>query len=197
MTKRMRNIQRTIGRVLLVVSFLAANNQVRAQVSLKNNLLYDATLTPNVSMEVGLSPKWTFDLTYGINPWTFSDNKKWRHWLLQPELRYWFCQAFNGHFVGFHLMGGEFNAGGVKFPFGIAPCLHNNRYEGWYAGGGFVYGYQWPVSRHFSVESVLGLGYDYVQYKKFPCEVCGTQTGSGHYNYFGPTKLALNLIYNF
>ena len=84
----------------------------------------------------------------------------------------------------------------MKFPFGIAPCLHHNRYEGWYAGGGLVYGYQWPVSRHFSVETVIGLGYDYLKYKKFPCEHCGTQTGEGHYNYIGPTKVALNMIYN-
>ena len=194
----MQYIQRTISRsfFLFLLFFMAAGNQSKAQISLKNNLLYDASLTPNLSMEIGLAPKWTFDTTFGINPWEFSNNKKWRHWMLQPEARYWFCQAFNGHFVGFHLMGGVFNAGGVKFPFGIAPCLHNNRYEGWFAGGGFVYGYQWPITRHFSVEGVVGVGYDYLKYKEFPCEECGIQTGSGHYNYFGPTKIAFNLIYN-
>lgn len=193
----MRHMQRIIGRgMFLLLLFLSVSSRAEAQISLKNNLLYDASLTPNIGMEVGLSKKWTFDATFGINPWTFSDNKKWRHWLLQPEARYWFCESFNGHFVGFHLMGGEFNAGGVKFPLGIAPCLHHNRYEGWYAGGGLVYGYQWPISRHFSVETVIGLGYDYLKYKKFPCEHCGTQTGEGHYNYIGPTKIALNMIYN-
>lgn len=192
----MQYMQRTLGRALLLLAFIAVGQQAEAQISLKNNLLYDASLTPNIGMEVGLARKWTFDATFGLNPWTFNDNKKWRHWLVQPEARYWFCEKFNGHFVGLHLMGGEFNAGGVKFPFGIAPCLHHNRYEGWYAGGGLVYGYQWPVSRHFSVETVIGLGYDYLKYKKFPCEHCGTQTGEGHYNYIGPTKVALNMIYN-
>lgn len=192
----MRHMQRIIGRTLFLLLFMTVNVGVTAQVSLKNNLLYDASLTPNVGMEVGLSKKWTLDTTFGLNPWTFDDNKKWRHWLLQPEARYWFCRTFNGAFVGLHLMGGEFNAGGVDFPLGIAPCLHHNRYEGWYVGGGVVYGYQWPVSRHFSIETVIGLGYDYLKYKKFPCEHCGAQSGEGHYNYVGPTKVALNMIYN-
>ena len=192
----MMMIQSQRGRMLLLIIALAVSSGIKAQVALKNNLLYDASLTPNAGVEIGLARKWTFDTTFGLNPWTFSDNKKIRHWLLQPELRYWFCQKFNGHFVGLHLMGGEFNAGGVKLPLGIAPCLRNNRYEGWYAGGGLVYGYQWPLSRHFSVETVIGLGYDYLKYKKFPCEHCGTETGRGHYNYVGPTKAALNHIYN-
>lgn len=44
--------------------------------------------------------------------------KKIKHLMLQPELRYWFCEKFNGHFLGVHLHGGIFNVGGVKLPFG-------------------------------------------------------------------------------
>ena len=190
-------IKRDIGRIFLSIGFLLCGVVTsHAQISLKNNLLYDASLTPNIGFETKVARKWTFDATFGLNPWQFEDNKKWRHWLVQPEMRYWFCQPFNGHFIGGHLMGGEFNAGNVKFPFGIAPCLHNNRYEGWYVGGGFVYGYQWPMSKHFSMEAVIGVGYDYLKYKKFPCEKCGTEIDNGDYHYVGPTKVAINLIYN-
>ena len=192
----MLNVRKVISRTLFLLLFMTTSQQSMAQVSLKNNLLYDASLTPNIGMEIGLARRWTFDTNFGINPWKFHDNKKIRHWLVQPEMRYWFCQKFNGHFVGLHLMGGEFNAGGVKLPLGIAPCLRHNRYEGWYAGGGLAYGYQWPVSRHFSVEATVGVGYDYIKYKKFPCEECGAEKDRGHYNYIGPTKAALNLIYN-
>ena len=74
-------MQRTLGRALLLLAFLAGSHQAEAQISLKNNLLYDASLTPNIGMEVGLARKWTFDATFGLNPWTFNDNKKWRHCL--------------------------------------------------------------------------------------------------------------------
>ena len=193
----MQHILRTIGRSLLLLFFLAANNQAKAQISLKNNLLYDASLTPNVSMEVGLSPKWTFDLTYGINPWTFSDNKKWRHWLLQPEFRYWFCHRFNGSFVGIHAFGGQYNAYGIKPPFGWWDELENYRHEGWFVGGGVAYGYQWVLSRHWNFEASVGVGAAYIYYDRYNCEVCGPKIDDGDKIYIGPTKLALSLLYMF
>lgn len=59
--------------------------------AIKTNLLYDATTTFNLGAEFALSPKWTLDVSGNYNPWTFSNNKKWKHWLVQPEARYWFC----------------------------------------------------------------------------------------------------------
>ena len=60
-----------------------------------------------------------------------------------------------------------------------------------------TYGYQWILSRHWNVEAAVGVGYDYIKYKKYPCETCGTVEEQGHKNYFGPTKLALSLMYVF
>ena len=37
--------------------------------------------------------------------------------MVQPELRYWLCDKFNGHFFGFHLMGGAYNTTGIDLPF--------------------------------------------------------------------------------
>ena len=192
----MSNVLKPITRPIVFLLLLMAGQQATAQVSLKNNLLYDASLTPNIGAEVGIARRWTFDANFGLNPWTFNGNKKFRHWLLQPEMRYWFCQKFDGHFVGFHLMGGEFNMGGVKLPLGLVPDLRDHRYEGWYVGGGFVYGYQWPVSRHFSIEATVGFGYDYLQFRKYPCEHCGREIERDHSHYIGPTKVAVNVIYN-
>ena len=186
------------GAVAALLLAQALPVSVSAQnVGLKTNLLYDASTTPNLAVELGLGRKWTTDIGFGLNPWTFSDQKKIRHWLLQPELRYWFCQRFDGWFLAAHLMGGEFNAGNVKLPLGIAPTLRHNRYEGWYVGGGVGAGYQWPITQHFSVGTELAVGYDYLQWSKYPCTVCGKKLRDGHTNYFGPTKIALNVIYFF
>ena len=64
--------------------FLPAKAQ---QAAVKTNLLYDATATVNLGVEFGVAPRWTIDLSGNLNAWNFSENKKWRHWLVQPEVR--------------------------------------------------------------------------------------------------------------
>lgn len=184
---------------LLAVCLWAAGLSASAQnVALKTNLLYWATTTPNLGAEVSFARKHSVQLFYGLNPWRATGSRKSiRHWLVQPEYRYWFCESFNGWFLGGHLMGGEFNAGNVDLPFGLLPQLKTRRYEGWYAGGGVTVGYQWPLSRHWNVEASLGVGYDYIKYDKFECGRCGNRLEDGHAHYVGPTKAAISFLYVF
>lgn len=51
------------------------------------------------------------------------------------------------------------------------------------------------LSRRWSLEFSLGLGYAYLKYKKYKCVQCGGPQKEDHTNYLGPTKLAINLIY--
>lgn len=166
-------------------------------VALKTNLLYAATGTPNLGAEISVGHKHTAQLFYGLNPWKSASGHSLRHWVLQPEYRYWFCESFSGWFVGVHLMGGQFNASRVDMPFGILNGLKANRYEGWFAGGGLTAGYQWMLSRHWNVETSVGVGYNYIQYKKYGCERCGEKKKDSHTHYVGPTKAALSMIYVF
>ena len=137
----MKNMRKSVCIIFLMIGIsLSAQN-----VAVKTNLLYDATATFNLGAEIGLSPRWTLDLSSNYNPFSFSDNKKWKHWMAQPEARYWFCERFNGHFMGLHLLGGQYNVGGVKLPFGIYPSVEDYRYEGYYYGAGLAYGYQWVL----------------------------------------------------
>ena len=132
----MKNMRKSVCIIFLMIGIsLSAQN-----VAVKTNLLYDATTTFNLGAEIGLSPRWTLDLSANYNPFSFSDNKKWKHWMAQPEARYWFCERFNGHFMGLHLLGGQYNVGGVKLPFGIYPSVEDYRYEGYYYGAGLAYG---------------------------------------------------------
>ena len=93
----------------------------------KSNLLYDATTTLNFGVEVGLAPKWTLDVSGNYNPWTFSDDKKLKHWMVQPEGRYWLCERFNGHFFALHALGGEFNLSNLDLPFGTFSALEKGQ----------------------------------------------------------------------
>lgn len=178
------------------ILFLLTSISLSAQnIAVKSNLLYDALVTANLGTEISFSPKWTLDLSANYNGWTFKDNKKWKHWMVQPEARYWFCEKFNGHFIGAHLLGGQYNWGGIKLPLGLFKDLKNYRYEGYYYGGGLVYGHQWLLGKRWSIEAAIGAGYIRAHYDKYDCPLCGKWLERGKKNYFGVTKAAISLIY--
>lgn len=185
------------------IAFLFSGNLYAQKAAVKTNLLYDATSTLNLGFELGLSPKWTLDISGNLNPWTFDDNRKMKHWLVQPEFRYWFCEKFNGHFLGLHAHGAQYNWGGM-LPWGFSNGkmfgmenrqMSNNRYEGWLVGAGISYGYQWILGNHWNLEASVGVGYAYLSYGKYRCQKCGDKIADEHRNYFGPTKAAISLIY--
>ena len=199
MTRQLGNIKIKLIIALLLLAG-AASSSFAQKAALKTNLVSDALLSPNLAVEVGLAPKWTLDVAGQFNLWSV-DGHKWRHWLAQPEARYWFCRRFQGHFLGLHAIGGEFNAGNVDFPVKFLGSdfhkLKDRRYEGWGAGAGIGYGYDWILSRHWNLEAEIGIGWIHARFDEYPCAVCGTKLGSGHHNYFGPTKVAVNLEYVF
>jgi hypothetical protein len=180
---------------------LATPSQAQ-ELAVKTNLLMDATLSPNVGVEVGMAPRWTFDLSGQLNAWDMSHQRRWKHWLVQPEARYWFCDRFAGHFLGIHLVGGQYNLGhlknDIKFLGTDLSLLTDYRYQGWMVGGGIGYGYDWILGRHWNLELELGVGYVYSRYDRFQCASCGKKIEQDKsHHYFGPTKAAVNLVYVF
>lgn len=184
--------------LLFIAMWLCFTGALQAQnVALKTNFVYWATLTPNLGLEASVGRKHTVQLFYGWNPWEPSNGKSFKHWSLQPEYRYWFCEAMNGWFLGVHAMGGEFNVANLDIPFGLWDEVKDHRFEGWFAGGGISAGYQWPLSKHWNLEASLGVGYDYIRMKKFRCGECGEYLQKKNKHYFGPTKAAISLMYVF
>lgn len=181
--------------LFVILSTLTAS----AQVGIKTNLLYDATATANLGVEIPVAPKWTIDVSGNLNAWTIKGHK-WKHWLVQPEARYWFCRRYIGHFLGIHALGGEYNFGNLDMNFKFLGSdfrkLKDNRYQGRAAGAGIAYGYAWAVHPHWNIEAEIGVGWMYTRFDSYPCAKCGTKIDSNRpHNYFGPTKVALNLVY--
>lgn len=187
----------------LLFSDISAKAQSPRNVGIKTNLLYDATATANIGMEFPLAHKWSLDLSGNVNVWNFSEGKRWKHWLFQPELRLWTCANMGGHFFAVHLLGGQYNIGKVDLDF--LRFLGNNfrefkdyRHQGWYGGAGIGYGYSWMLSRHWNIEFEIACGYIFSKYDLFECAGCGKELKKNLTNgYIGPTKLALDLIYVF
>lgn len=193
-----------ITKVLLLFALLFISVGAKGQqTAVKSNLLYDAAaLTLNIGIETGFAPKWTLDASANYNGWTLSHDRKWKHWLVQPEARYWFCDRFIGHFLGVHALGGQYNVGKLKNDISFLGTdfskLSKQRYQGWFVGAGVAYGHAWVLSKHWNFETEIGWGWIYTRYDSFPCAQCGEKIGKNRpHHYVGPTKAAINLVYTF
>lgn len=181
-------------KTLVWILFLFVCMSVSAQkIAVKTNLLYDVTTTLNLGAEFRVAPKWTIDLSGNYNPFNLGDDRKMKHWLVQPEARYWFCEAFNGHFLALHALGGQFNVANMDL--GIFPSFKDYRYQGNMYGAGIGYGYQFVLSKHWNLGLEIGAGWIRADYDKYDCPHCGEWRGSDKKDYFGLTKAAISLIY--
>lgn len=166
------------------------------RIALKTNILYAATLTPNLSLEVGLSKKTSLDLMGSNNRWnlrgTAEDNRKMVHWVIKPEFRYWMCERLNGHFFGIHAFYARYNVSGHRIPLLFEKQY---RYQGEAYGGGVSYGYHWMWSRGWGMEFTVGAGVALLDYVKKDCVKCGQEVATTRKTYMGPTALGVKLIW--
>ena len=194
-------------RILIIFFLLFSGISVNAQrIGVKTNALYLATSTPNIGLEYAFADRFSLELEGGYNPWTLDSdrNMKVKHFLVSPEVRYWFCEAFNGHFIGINANYTLFNLSGVDVPAVFFPSarsamvledLKNRRSEGWAAGAGLTYGCVWPIARRWNLECTVGLGYWYTDYDKFESRKCGLFQEHVSHGAFGPTALGISFIY--
>lgn len=182
----------------LLTTFLLLSVSVKAQqVTISNNLLYDAWLTPNLRVGLRLSPHWSMGLTAGYRPWPSDDHKekKWKHLLVSPDLRYWTDSVNVHHFFGVNLIYAHFNIANVKFPFGLYKGFRDERRQGDLGALGVYYGYSWPLGRHWNVEALVGAAVGYAKYDRYECGQCGSKIGDNR-RWFVIPQAALNIVFN-
>lgn len=176
---------------------LTATDTMAQQVTISNNLLYDAWLTPNLRMGVRLAPHWSMGVTAGYRPWPTDDHKskKWKHLLVSPDLRYWTDSVNVHHFFGVNLIYSHYNVADVKFPFGLYKSVRNERRQGDLGALGIYYGYSWPLGRHWNIEALIGAAVGYTKYNRYECGECGTKIGEDK-KWFVMPQAALNIVFN-
>ena len=180
--------------VLAIVSVQKVNAQ---DFTLSNNLLYDATLTPNLRMGVRLSKQWSLGLTAGYRPWPTDDNesKKWKHLLLSPDVRYWTDSVNVHHFFGFNLIYSHYNVAEVKFPFGLWKEVRDERRQGDLGAIGAYYGYSWPLGRFWNLEAHIGAAIGYTRFDRYECGHCGKKLGTENKIFLLP-QAGVSIVYN-
>ncbi|MDR0962485.1 MAG: DUF3575 domain-containing protein [Mediterranea sp.] len=183
-------------------SILPPKEAVRLpMLALQTNLLYDiGAFTPNLGLELGISPRGTLLLSGSYNPWNMSgasnDNKKLNHWLASLEYRLWLCERFDGHFFGVHGFYGNYNIAGYKIPLILEKGSENYRYYGNVYGAGISYGYHLMLGKHFGMEFTLGVGVGFMKYDRYERNNCGQCKDTGIKRTFvAPTHTGISLIY--
>ena len=183
---------------LLLSTLLLLTIPVKAQqVTISNNLLYDATLTPNLRVGLRLAPHWSMGVTAGYRPWPTDDHKekKWKHLLVSPDVRYWTDSVNVHHFFGVNLIYSHYNVADVKFPFGLWKSVRDERRQGDLGAIGAYYGYSWPLGRFWNLEAHIGAAIGYTKYDRYECGHCGTKIGTDNKIFVMP-QAGVSIVYN-
>lgn len=195
---------RSVSSEKAVSSGKSSNSDKSAGISLRTNLAYAASSTPNIGLEIPVGKRVSLGINAGIKPWPRwlawdwdkAMEKKWRHFLIAPEFRFWPSGIYEKLFVGADLIYTHFNVGAVQFPFGLYPGVRDHRLQGDFYGLGVFAGWSWRLSSHWRLEAEAGLGVGYADAREYECAYCGAEVGRQR----GPAlvpKLGLNLSYNF
>lgn len=83
-----------------------------------------------MGFEFRLGRRMSLDLWGAYNAWEFKNDMSLKHYLVQPKLRYWPCQTYEGHFFGLHGHYGHFNIGNIPF----IPGMEEKNYRDYHWG---------------------------------------------------------------
>ena len=166
------------------------------RIALRTNLLYDATLSPNLGVDVRVDSLRTVGLLAGINAWDIDKekNKKWRHALFSIRARKYRDSLFHKGYYEADVIYSHYNVGNTKIPFGLYSAVKDRRLQGDLIALGGKYGYSWILSRTWRIEAEAGVAVGYAWFKEYDCDHCGTYYGKGDRIFLLP-QLGVNVVY--
>lgn len=176
----------------IVVMLFVALPATAQRVNVKTNALYWVAASPNLGVEFRINRHLTFNLEgvvnriSGVNLFGVKDIST-RAIAVEPEVRYWFSARPQAHhFVGLAAVAADYR------------LQYNNKcHDGDVFGGGITYGYSFVLSRHWSLETTIGVGAVYRQEKcsKSAEERDALDKPNVSTVNFAPIKAAVNFVY--
>ena len=165
---------------------------VASYFALKSNLLYDALLVPNLSLEASIGSGWTLGAG-GMFAW-WSKDAKHRYWRIYGgglEIRKYFgtlskSKPLQGHHLGIY---GDFLT--YDFEFGAKGYQSKATYA-----AGIKYGYSHPIANRLNLDFALGIGYLHSNYKTYvPKDGCYVYQETKKLKWLGPTQAEISLVW--
>lgn len=144
-----------MNRLLVVLLFIMNLSPVKAQMlALKSNALMDVAMVPNIGIEVATGNK-TSLCANGFASWSIYGMKAKTYGFV-PEFRYWLSgNTFSKIFLGI----------GATFAY-YDICAAGNNYCGSTYGAGLNIGYDYWLSKHWSIEFHGGVGLYYYHHAR-------------------------------
>lgn len=177
------------ARLVAIVAVLVTTTPSNAQrVNVKTNALYWAVAAPNLGLEFRINRHVTFNLEGVVTRTKFNNGKyDFKGFGVEPEVRYWFsARPQAAHFVGIAAVAANYD---LKFK--------QKRHDGDVFGGGITYGYSFVLSRHWSIETTLGVGLVYRQEKfsRSDAQRATLDKPNVETVNFAPIKAGVNFVY--
>lgn len=166
--------------------------ELKPFLAVKTNLAAYAAFVLNLGVEVKIGDKFSIDAPLYYSPYTLFDNYSFRILATQPEVRYWLTEALDGHFFGAHVMGGWYNVA-----YNSTTRYQDTDGESPFYGAGISYGYSLALNDNWAFEFTAGFGYLRLDYDMFYNIDNGAKYDTKVIDYWGPTKLGVNLVYKF
>lgn len=161
--------------------------------ALRTNVLCDAMLLPTLGLEWRINRHLGIRLDGSLSWWGNEKGKIQKMWLLNPEVR-WYLLRDKRFYIGASGNYGQYNI--YKYPIG-SILSKNTGHQGSMWGAGVTVGYQLRLSRCFSADFNLGLGYTHFRYDTF-----GITDGVRVYkerhrseNFRGPAQAGISLVW--
>lgn len=189
---------RIIDTIYVKPDYTPAKPKKQLYFALKTNLLYDALLVPNATIEWSINPKWSLAaegnwiwLTKGSQP-----QNRWyyRIQMAGVELRRWINSPYRlqGHAVGIYAMIGDYDI--RLFPKDETSMGTLSRRS---LSAGISYGYSFPIRRKLNIELGAAVGYVGGNYYKYTFLMDDKYGQLVKYNraYIGPTRVNVSLVW--
>lgn len=164
----------------------------RPEFRIGTNLLYDLATVPNLHFETGLAGRFAVNVSAAFSPWDIKPTLKLRTLLVQPEVRYYLSEDFNGHYFGVEVHLGWYDValdGNTRYQDrdGDTPLL----------GAGVSYGYVVPLSGRWGMDFHVSAGYTRLDYDCFYNVKDGAWFTRDRRGYWGPTSAGISVFYKF
>lgn len=154
------------------------------------NLVYDALLIPNISLEFPFATHWSAGMNW-MYGWKERDARRPIYaYGGELHLRYWLGQHRRP------LSGHHFGAYGQMLRYNIKHSGRGYLSDRWSYGAGIEYGYSLPLGNRFRIDMAVGAGYltgicrEYVRQ-----DGCDVWQATKRRHWFGPTKAEISLVW--
>lgn len=140
--------------ICLIMQFLIAAKLQAQYSAVRTNALGWLAGTPNIGLDVAVSPRWSVE---GCTYWNPIKTSNFRTTAVgvSAGMRYWRFEPHVGSFWGLHTAYGRYDVGGKIW-----------HYKGFFTGLGASYGYSRLIKTRWNLTAELGIGCFYSKDKK-------------------------------